>query len=181
MKPEEFLKMCEEHYQLDYSNLENKFTIKFLNDNQYDLKKLFSETIQKHSKKWRVLPDIAIFAEIIKPKKDLTNEAAAVFANIVSQLDSYKDFQTGDKRIYAGMIRCGEWDGLCRMSFEDMTWKRKDFIDGYCGDIEGIEPRRFKGIGNGDKCICIGEPIKEQIENAEIKSHLDYVMAGIGK
>ena len=66
------IEFFESYYNLQYSDTEKTELTKYLyeNFNEFDLEEVQAITIKNHSKKWKVLPDIAVIQQAVDDKNE---------------------------------------------------------------------------------------------------------------
>lgn len=88
----------------------------------------------------------------------------------ISRVGPYKPLTLDDGQAMAAVKGLGGWISLCKCSYDDLTWKKKEFISMYEGyentPLEHL-PKQLPGI--------------VEIENAKKKkdSHMDGLMKGL--
>lgn len=127
----EFIKSIEKYYGLEYDNeMERKLVISFLK-NIDNLKMLFGRVIKKHSKKYKSLPDIAIFNQCIMTDESLEIEALHHYEEINKILNSSAEIVFEDIRLQACINGLGGWVEFCFRDPEYENLHRKRFIELY--------------------------------------------------
>lgn len=191
----EFIKQIENYYGLQYGN---NFEIKLIQDylkgyfNEHQLYALFDETIRVHSKKWKTLPDIAVFQEIIRDKVKPAMEVKAERAWQELLGKSSKDnVLIADPVSHTVVAGYGSWDYYCEERDNNREWTHKNFLSRYINIAElkaYSEPRVLFGwlrvnygpsflgvntriIGNVEE----GKRILEQSKKSPVNGLLDFI------
>ena len=191
----DFITQIENYYSLRYANtFETKLIQDYLRDhfNEQQLTALFFEAIQIHSKKWKSLPDIAVFQEIIKTrvKPALEIKAEKAWLDLL-QVSSKDDVLIADPVSHTVVSGYGSWSYFCEERDNNREWTHKAFLIRYTAAAEFRayeEPRRlagqfrvsygsnFKGvtttiIGNIEE----GKRMLEEPKNSKVNSLLGFI------
>lgn len=130
---DEFLAAIEEYYGLKYtSELEIKFLDVFLKPRLDRLDDLFMKVISTHSKKWKSLPDIAIYYSIEKEEKEkgIAVDAENAWCKLLG-ISEEDNMYIRDPYIYGAIAGYGTWDYFCERRDAEREWAHKDFINRY--------------------------------------------------
>jgi len=128
-----FLLMIQEHYELKYtSDRERKYIQEFLQPQECDLKNLFLKVTVRHSKKWKSLPGIAEFYEVMKDDKNkrIEYDANQAWLSILNISDG-DDVLIQDTYIYQIVSAYGSWWRFCEERDNNREWTHKDFLKRY--------------------------------------------------
>jgi hypothetical protein len=144
----QFILAIQEHYEAEYkSDLELKFIQTYLQEK--DLQWLFIETIKTHSKKWKSLPDVAIFNDIIKEKRQIAIERDAETAwQSILHISNGDNVLIHDTFVFQVVNCYGSWYRFCEERDHNREWTHKDFLRRY-NDVrtwnQNIAPKVLTG------------------------------------
>ncbi len=126
---DEFLTAIEGYYGIKYtSNLELKFLDVFLKPRLERLDDLFMKVISTHSKKWKSLPDIAIYYAIEKEEREkhIEFDAEKSWSMLIGISES-DNMLIRDPYIYGSISGYGNWSQFCEQRDSNREWTHKDF------------------------------------------------------
>lgn len=147
----EFITAIESYYEIKYGVAEElKIIMAFLKANvpAEDLPKYFAATISHHSKKWKKLPDIVIYREVLGGGKKPEIIAETWWQKLLNRSNSY-DIMITDPIAFFVVSGYGSWDRFCEQrdgDYRELT--HKDFINRYVSAMESgvdVTPRILPG------------------------------------
>ena len=100
----ELMVMFEKYYELKYNDFEVKFLEDYLEGKEKMFPILFKNVIEKHEKRWRSLPDIAMLdkeiKEIIKDQKKIIEEIRRRIS---------RGYYENSNLLFSKILRCKRW------------------------------------------------------------------------
>lgn len=128
MKQDEFISMIERYYQLKYDNTERAFLLSFFTDKNIDFKKLYELTITEHSKKWKSLPDIYLFSQLMRESDGKVEIKAENEWITLLKISSSYDVKLNNHITAFCVSGYGSWSRFCQERDENREWTHKNFI-----------------------------------------------------
>jgi hypothetical protein len=131
----DFIAAIEAYYGMQYvSDNEIRILQDYLKNHYTDvqLEALFFECITHHSKKWKTLPDVAIFQEIVSEKHKCVTEGKAEIAwRSLLSVSSTNDVLIVDPIAHGVVSGYGTWAHFCDERDNNREWTHKDFVKRY--------------------------------------------------